>query len=181
MCRSMNRLSILSKQDIHPWNTSIRSKRDQQRSYKPTTWWYCSGCQFAPNLCHWGHVNGRLYRSTTSCLRVEEYEIHPIHAATPRSFPWLPNRSDDIRYRDFRNDRWTSMTVATLRVIDDWMSWKRHCTFPVVHTPASLTTTFSLMKETYSVKYLWSPKKLPLQWTPDWLKETRWVRHDDVL
>jgi hypothetical protein len=74
-------------QDIHEWNTVIRSKRaptwrpcedrtatrtwhstcsDQQRSYTPTTWWYCRGCQFAPNLCHWG------------C---------PIHVVTPHSFP----------------------------------------------------------------------------------------------
>jgi hypothetical protein len=30
-------------------------------------------------------------------------------------------------------------------------------------------------------KYLWPPSKLPLHWTPGWLKATRWARRDDVL
>jgi hypothetical protein len=120
-------------QDIHAWNTVIRSKRVPNPDVLPKIGrWHeldtvraliskevmnqrPDGIVVDANLLRiYVTEVARTEDSTdTSRLRAEEYEIHPTNAGTPRSFPWLPNRSADVRYRDLWNDRWTSMTTAT--------------------------------------------------------------------
>jgi hypothetical protein len=53
---------------------------------------HSGGSHLRPNSCHWGCTNRRLYRSVTSRLYTEEYEIYPTNAGTVL-FPDFPTDS----------------------------------------------------------------------------------------